>query len=492
MGAPRPAGPQPRDGLQRALPLDPHGPIGRGPPLREPRVDTADDVHVRARQAGRDRADLAVAEWEPVDRQDRRDLVAAAAEERLVGHVELGAIDLALDHAHAEQLGADRVHQGRARDALEDVCGDGRRDEPALAYHEERRARALGDVAFLVQEERLIVAVGVRLQGGQPAVLVVGAALQANGDRVVRRASPGAHAALEPVAFLDARPAAWVDVHPGRRRRVEPGAGHVRAHVHVHVFADLVSGKHLAHGLVEVEIAVGNREAHHLHRLPEALEVLGQAEAIELVVAGVPVGAQPLEHVGGVENGRAVYGQDGLRLGHELTVHPDVELFHWTGSFVGARWAVAGLPPRRPRRDYTTSDAARIQDRGVWRNWLAAGVRRPCARVLAPLSVARDLVDEAVVERFPRGEVAPAPHILCDLLGGPAGAPGQAPVEFPQQLLLLTTLRGDLLRGAGEPRLRLGEVEARMRRGGAVIRGRDHGHDRAAHLTPAMNAERRA
>src|SRR5437660_34938 len=89
MGAPRPAGPQPRDGLQRALPLDPHGPIGRGPPLREPRVDTADDVHVRARQAGRDRADLAVAEWEPVDRQDRRDLVAAAAEERPVGGVAL-------------------------------------------------------------------------------------------------------------------------------------------------------------------------------------------------------------------------------------------------------------------------------------------------------------------------------------------------------------------------------------------------------------------
>src|SRR5206468_1504816 len=69
---------------------------------------------------------------------------------------------------------------------------------------------------------------------------------------------------------------------------------------------------------------------------------------------------------------------------------------------------------------------------------------------------------------------------------------GQAPVEPPQELLLLTTLRGDLLRGAGEPRLWLGEVEARMRRGGAVIRGRDHGDDQAADLTPAMDVERRA
>ena len=35
-------------------------------------------------------------------------LVAAAAEERLVGHVELGAIDLALDDAHAQELRADQ------------------------------------------------------------------------------------------------------------------------------------------------------------------------------------------------------------------------------------------------------------------------------------------------------------------------------------------------------------------------------------------------
>src|SRR2546425_9033272 len=71
-------------------------------------------------------------------------------------------------------------------------------------------------------------------------------------------------------------------------------------------------------------------------------------------------------------------------------------------------------------------------------------------------------------------------------------APGQAPVELPEQLLLLATLRGDLLRGAGEPRRRLGEVEPRVRRGGAVIGGRDHADGWAADLTPAKDAQRRA
>src|SRR4029453_7993413 len=94
--------------------LAPRGAIGRRPPLREPRVDAAHDVHVGPGQALRDRAALAVAKRELVDRKDRRDLVAAAAEERLVGDVELGAIDLALPDAYAEELGARPVPQRRS------------------------------------------------------------------------------------------------------------------------------------------------------------------------------------------------------------------------------------------------------------------------------------------------------------------------------------------------------------------------------------------
>ena len=58
--------------------------------------------------------------------------------------------------------------------------------------------------------------------------------------------------------------------------------------------------------------------------------------------------------------------------------------------------------------------------------------------------------------------------------------------------MLLSALRGYLLRGACEACCRLGEVEPRVRRCGAVIRGRDHGDGRAADLTAAEDTQLRA
>src|SRR5262249_8512905 len=97
----------------------------------------------------------------------------------------------------------------------------------------------------------------------------------------------------------------------------------------------------------EIEIAVRNGEPHHLHRLAEALEVLGQTEGVDLVVGRVPVGAEPFEHVRRMEDGGAVDGQNRLCRGHELAVHPDVELFHEPGSFDGP-----ATIPRRMQRGY--------------------------------------------------------------------------------------------------------------------------------------------
>ena len=100
-----------------------------------------------------------------------------------------------------------------------------------------------------------------------------------------------------------------------------------------------------------------------------------------------------------------------------------------------------------------------------------------------------DRVDEAIVDRFGRVEIAPAPHVLGDLLGGAAVALGQTTVEFPEPLLLVAVLRGDRFRGAGESDCGLGEVESRVRRSGAMIGGCDHADDRAANLTPAKDAQ---
>src|SRR5437899_11610512 len=66
---------------------NPHGAIGGRPPLREPLVDAAHDVHVRPQQAGGDRIDLSVTKRELVARHDGGGPAASTAEERRVVHV---------------------------------------------------------------------------------------------------------------------------------------------------------------------------------------------------------------------------------------------------------------------------------------------------------------------------------------------------------------------------------------------------------------------
>jgi hypothetical protein len=114
--------------------------------------------------------------------------------------------------------------------------------------------------------------------------------------------------------------------------------------VHVDVFAQLVAGHHRADGLEEVVVRVGHGEAHHLHRLAEPREVIGQPEAVHLAVALVPVGADPLEHVGGVEDRGAVDRQHRLLLGYQSPVHPDIEGRHVRSSVGGVYACLTRAP----------------------------------------------------------------------------------------------------------------------------------------------------
>ena len=106
------------------------------------------------------------------------------------------------------------------------------------------------------------------------------------------------------------------------------------------------------------------------------------------------------------------------------------------------------------------------------------------ARVLS--SGGGDLVDEPVVERFPGVKVAPAPHVLGDLLGRAARDLGEASVEPPEQLLLLATVRGDLVWRPGELRRWLEEPKACVWGGRAVIGGRGDTNGRTTDLSAAM------
>src|ERR1700736_5663459 len=98
--------------------------------------------------------------------------MAAAAEERLLGEVELAAVDLALLDAQPEFLRGE-FEQRRARYALENRRGHRRGDEDTPPAHGEAGIGALRDFAREGQEDRLVIIVAARLEHAEAAVVVV-------------------------------------------------------------------------------------------------------------------------------------------------------------------------------------------------------------------------------------------------------------------------------------------------------------------------------
>ena len=100
------------------------------------------------------------------------------------------SVDRALDHREA-QLFLQERHEGGARDPLEDVVGDGGRDDRAVADHEEIRDGAFGDVAVLVQRDRIVEAGSLRVRAREGGIDVGPGDLPAGRDHVVIDALPG-------------------------------------------------------------------------------------------------------------------------------------------------------------------------------------------------------------------------------------------------------------------------------------------------------------
>src|SRR5438552_3705036 len=147
-------------------------------------------------------AHAAVADDPSVHLDHRRDLRARAAQQELLARVELGAVDAALDHGLAE-LFADHAHDQLARHALEDVIGDGRRDEDAVLVHEEVLGRALGHVAVNCQHDRFVVACLDRFCLGERRLRIRASHLRARREGLVRNAPPAAHHAADARLDLD-------------------------------------------------------------------------------------------------------------------------------------------------------------------------------------------------------------------------------------------------------------------------------------------------
>src|SRR5262249_62260506 len=124
-----------------------------------------------------------------IDLPDRDELSRGAGQEHLLGEVELGARDVALDHGVAE-VTRDLDHR-LAVDPVEDGGGVPRGDDLTLANEVDVLAGALADEAAVVEQDRLVVA-GVRALGlGEDRVEVLAGGLGMWDEPRGRDAAPG-------------------------------------------------------------------------------------------------------------------------------------------------------------------------------------------------------------------------------------------------------------------------------------------------------------
>ena len=99
-------------------------------------------------------------------------------------------------------------------------CDGGRRNQPAVAHHEDVAARAFGHMAVLGEKDGFVEAAAPRVVGGQHAVDVRAANLGAPGNRVIFHAPPGTHAGVQSVLagqIVAERHGDDGEAHPGRR-----------------------------------------------------------------------------------------------------------------------------------------------------------------------------------------------------------------------------------------------------------------------------------
>ncbi len=86
----------------------------------------------------------------------------------------------------------------------------------------------------------------------------------------------------------------------------------------------IVALQHLAHGVVEILVAVRNGKPHHFHRLSQPVEMRLGPKAVEFFVFVVPIRAQPLKHIGRIKDCCTADGQLGVRARHEFAIHPNI------------------------------------------------------------------------------------------------------------------------------------------------------------------------
>src|SRR5438552_6562457 len=141
------------------------GRLGRREPLHVARLQAADGAEERSLDLLRQRAHFTDADPTIVYFTHRRDLRRGAAQESLVGAVQIVAREAALFDRDPLVLGDPQ--DGLAGDPFENATRDRRRVERSVPHQEEVLAGRLGDIALLVEQDRLVVAGDQRLALGE-------------------------------------------------------------------------------------------------------------------------------------------------------------------------------------------------------------------------------------------------------------------------------------------------------------------------------------
>src|SRR5439155_26653328 len=172
-------------------------------PVHELLYLAVDRGEVEVLEGASDLAHLALTDGPAVDLRHRSDLDAGAAQEDLVGDVELGAVDAPLHDRHPELRR--ELEDGTPRDADQDVVGDGGCDELAAHHQEDVGGAALGDVPVAGEQDGLVEACLLGVGDGQRRVDVSPGRLGPGGDSVVVVAAPARNRHDQPAGDVEVR-----------------------------------------------------------------------------------------------------------------------------------------------------------------------------------------------------------------------------------------------------------------------------------------------
>src|SRR3990170_7058216 len=294
--------------------------------MRVPLVLALHGGEERALELLRDGPSVPFADDAVVHLADRRELGGRAGEERLVGVVEVGSYKVLLTDLIPKVPG--QRHHGPSSDPVQAAGLDRRGRQHPVTDHEDVLPGSVGDLARLVQQDRLFVAGLQGLDLGENAVEVLPGGLRRRRERVLRVPAPARD--LDADALLERLLAEVGAPRPHRDEHVHGRAQ--RAEAHLAVPAD--RGRPDVAGVqsVRADDLLG-RFRQRLLRVREihVVKLRGAAKALQVLVK-VPdgrtlrrlVGTDALEDAGAVVERMAEHVDLGVAPVHELTVHPDL------------------------------------------------------------------------------------------------------------------------------------------------------------------------